>query len=49
MASLPPLLAALLLLYCWLVVRSRFLQLGKAAQQGEDTEEQCCPMQLKTG
>jgi len=44
--GLVPLLVGLVIFYLWLVVRSRFIELGKAEKSEED---QCCPMKLKTG
>lgn len=41
-----PLLFGAVIFYAWLVVRSRFIELGKDEKQDED---QCCPMGLKTG
>lgn len=40
-----PLLVAAIIFYAWLVVRSRFIELGKAEKTEDD---QCCPMGLKT-
>merc|ERR1711874_403372 len=44
--GLIPLVVAVIIFYLWLVVRSRFIELGKAEKSEED---QCCPMKLKTG
>jgi len=44
--GLIPLVVALVIFYLWLIVRSRFIELGKAEKSEED---QCCPMKLKTG
>lgn len=40
-----PLLLTASIFYAWLIVRSRFIELGKAEKSEED---QCCPMGLKT-
>jgi len=44
--GLVPLLLAVGIFYLWLIIRSRFIELGKADKSEED---QCCPMRLKTG
>jgi len=41
-----PLLLAAAIFYAWLVVRSRFIELGKLEKSEDD---QCCPMELKKG
>jgi len=41
-----PLILALLILYCWLVVRGLFVELGSPDKTEEDP---CCPMKMKTG
>lgn len=44
--GLVPLVFAVIIFYSWLVVRSRFIELGKVEKTEDD---QCCPMGLKTG
>merc|ERR1719323_773529 len=44
--GLGPLLLAIVLFYCWLVVRSHFIKQGKLDKV---INKSCCPIQLKTG
>jgi len=44
--GLIPLFFSFFIIYCWFVIRSHFLKLGK---QDKDSIKSCCPIQMKTG
>merc|ERR1719356_428342 len=45
--GLIPLVFAIIIFYCWVVVRSLFLELGEGNKP--DSADPCCPMRMKTG